>query len=315
MLRPLTPHMHPDLLVGLHTADDAAVFRLDGERALVQTLDFFPPVVDDPYDFGRVAAANAMSDIFAMGGDVLLALNVAAFPDNLPLEILTRIFEGGAAMVAQAGGVIAGGHTVSDREPKYGLCVTGLIRPDAIMRKGGARPGDRLLLTKRLGTGVVTTALRGEAADAADVAAAVASMTSLNQAAARAALAAGAHACTDVTGFGLVGHAQEMALAGAVGLRIMLNSVPLLPGARRYAVAGHTPGGLARNRDYFSPQVSAAPNLDPVLLDLVYDPETSGGLLLALTPGRVEAFRSALAPQPCWEIGEVFAGQGITLTA
>jgi selenide, water dikinase len=315
VLRPLTPHSHPDLLVGLHTADDAAVFRLDAERALVQTLDFFPPVVDDPYDFGRVAAANAMSDIFAMGGDVLLALNVAAFPDNLPLEILTRIFEGGAAMVAQAGGVIAGGHTVSDREPKYGLCVTGLIRPDTIMRKGGAQPGDRLLLTKPLGTGVVTTALRGEAADAADVAAAGTSMTTLNQAAARAALAAGARACTDVTGFGLVGHAQEMALAGAVGLRITLNSLPLLQGARRYAVAGHTPGGLVRNRDYFSPQVSAAPNLDPVLLDLVYDPETSGGLLLALTPGRVEAFRSALAPQPCWEIGEVFAGQGITLTA
>jgi selenide, water dikinase len=315
VLRPLTPHMHPDLLVGLHTADDAAVFRLDGERALVQTLDFFPPVVDDPYDFGRVAAANAMSDIFAMCGDVLLALNVAAFPDNLPLEILTRIFEGGAATVAQAGGVIAGGHTVSDREPKYGLCVTGLIRPGAIMRKGGSRPGDRLLLTKPLGTGVVTTALRSEAADAADVAAAVASMTTLNQIAARAALAVGAHACTDITGFGLVGHAQEMALAGAVGLRIAADSLPLLPGAQRYAAAGYTPGGLGRNRDYFSPQVSAVAGLDPVLLDLVYDPETSGGLLLALPAERVDAFRTALAPQPCWEIGEVVAGRGVTLVA
>jgi selenide,water dikinase len=311
----LTPHVHPDLLVGLHTADDAAVFRLDAERALVQTLDFFPPVVDDPYDFGRVAAANAMSDIFAMGGDVLLALNVAAFPDNLPLDILTSIFAGGAAMVAQAGGVIAGGHTVSDREPKYGLCVTGLIRPDAIMRKGGAQPGDRLLLTKPLGTGVITTALRSDAADAADVAAAVASMTTLNQAASRAALAAGAHACTDITGFGLVGHAQEMALAGAVGLRISLHELPLLPGARRYAAAGYTPGGLARNRDYFSPQVSVASDLEPVLLDLVYDPETSGGLLLALSSERVEAFRTALTPQPCWEIGEVLVGQGVALTA
>jgi len=315
VLRPLTLHHHPDLLVGLHTADDAAVFRLDGERALVQTLDFFPPVVDDPYDFGRVAAANAMSDVFAMGGEVLLALNVAAFPDNLPLEILTRIFEGGAAMVAQAGGVIAGGHTVSDREPKYGLCVTGMVRPDAIMRKGGAQPGDRLLLTKPLGTGVITTALRSDAAGEADVAAAVASMTTLNQAAARAALAASAHACTDITGFGLVGHAQEMALAGSVGLRLSLGRLPLLPGARRYAEGGYIPGGLGRNHDFFGPQVSTGAGLDPLLLDLVYDPETSGGLLLAVAPEQVAAFMDMLLPQPCWEVGEVTVGRGVTLVA
>lgn len=314
MLRPLTAHHHPDLLVGLHTADDAAVFRLDGDRALVQTLDFFPPVVDDPYDFGRVAAANAMSDVFAMGGDVLLALNVAAFPDDQPLDILTRIFEGGAAMVALAGGVIAGGHTVTNREPKYGLCVTGLIRPDAIMRKGGAQPGDRLLLTKPLGTGVITTALRSSAADEADVAAAVASMTLLNQAASRAARAAGAHACTDITGFGLVGHAQEMALAGAVGLRISLRSLPLLPGAHRY-VARYAPGGLGRNRDYFGPQVTTALNLDPLLLDLVYDPETSGGLLLALPPEHVAPVTAALSQQGCWEIGDVVPGAGVTLVS
>ncbi len=313
MLRPLTPHIHPDLLVGLHTADDAAVYRLDGERALVQTLDFFPPVVDDPYDYGRVAAANAMSDVFAMGGEVLLALNVAAFPDNLPLAILTRIFEGGAAMVAQAGGVIAGGHTVSDREPKYGLCVTGIIRPDAIMRKGGARPGDRLLLTKPLGTGVVTTALRSEAASEHDVAAAVASMATLNQAASRAARNAGARACTDITGFGLVGHAQEMAQAGAIGLRISLDRLPWLPGARAYAEAGYTPGGLDRNRTYFGPQVSLDAGLDPVLLDLVYDPETSGGLLVALPADQVGPFVEGLLPQPCWEIGEVTDGRGVTL--
>jgi selenide,water dikinase len=315
VLRPLTPHLHPDLLVGLHTADDAAVFRLDGERAIVQTLDFFPPVVDDPYDFGRVAAANAMSDVFAMGGEVLLALNVAAFPDNLPLELLTRIFAGGAAMVAQAGGVIAGGHTVTDREPKYGLSVTGLIHPDAIMRKGGAQSGDRLILTKPLGTGVITTALRSDAASEEDLAAAVASMATLNLAASRAARAAGAHACTDITGFGLVGHAQEMALAGSVGLRLGLGRLPLLPGARRYAEAGHTPGGLGRNRDFFGPQVESAAHLDPSLLDLVYDPETSGGLLLALAPEQVAAFMSMLAPQPCWDIGAVTAGHGVTLVA
>jgi selenide,water dikinase len=313
VLRPLTPHLHPALLVGLHTADDAAVYRLNDEQAIVATTDFFPPVVDDPYDYGRVAAANAMSDVFAMGGDVLLALNVAAFPDNLPLAILTRIFEGGAAMVAQAGGVIAGGHTVSDREPKYGLCVTGIIRPDAIMRKGGARPGDRLLLTKPLGTGVVTTALRSEAASDDDVAAAVASMATLNQAASLAARDAGARACTDITGFGLVGHAQEMAQAGAIGLRISLDRLPWLPGARAYAEAGHTPGGLERNRTYFGPQVSMDAGLDPVLLDLVYDPETSGGLLVALPADQVGQFVEGLLPQPCWEIGEVTEGRGVTL--
>ncbi|HEV7214401.1 MAG TPA: selenide, water dikinase SelD, partial [Chloroflexota bacterium] len=262
-----------------------------------------------------IAAANAMSDIFAMGGEVLLALNVAAFPDNLPLEILTRIFEGGAAMVAQAGGVIAGGHTVSDREPKYGLSVTGLIRPDAIMRKGGAQPGDHLVLTKPLGTGVITTALRSDAASDEDVAAAVASMTTLNLAASRAARIVGAHACTDITGFGLVGHAQEMALAGNVGLRLGLGRLPLLPGARHYAETGHTPGGLGRNRDYFGPQVSSSVKLDPQLLDLVYDPETSGGLLLALAPDRVVSFMDALMPQPSWVIGAVTVGHGVTLAA
>lgn len=291
------------------------MFRLDSERAIVQTLDFFPPVVDDPYDFGRVAAVNAMSDVFAMGGEVLLALNVAAFPDTLPLEILTRIFEGGAAMVAQAGGVIAGGHTVTDREPKYGLCVTGMIRPDAIMRKGGAQPGDRLILTKALGTGVITTALRSDAASEEDVAAAVASMTTLNLAASRAARSSGAHACTDITGFGLVGHAQEMARAGNTGMRISLSLLPLLSGARRYAEAGYTPGGLGRNRDYFGPQVNGAANLEPLLLDLAYDPETSGGLLLAIPPDRLPAFTEALAPQPCWEIGAVTVGHGVTIVA
>ena len=311
----MTPHAHPDLLVGLHSADDAAVYRLDAERALVQTLDFFPPVVDDPYDYGRVAAANAMSDVFAMGGEVLLALNVAAFPDDLPPEVLTRIFEGGAAMVAQAGGVVAGGHTVVDREPKYGLCVTGTVHPQRLMRKGGARPGDRLLLTKPLGTGVVTTALRAGAAREADVAAAVASMTTLNRRAAQAALTAGAGACTDITGFGLVGHAQEMAAAGAVGLHLELGRLPLLPGARDYAAAGHIPGGLGRNREFFGPQVATAEGLDPLLLDLAYDPETSGGLLLALPPERVAAFTAALAPQPCWEVGEVTGGTAVNLAS
>jgi len=315
VLRPLTPHVHPDLLVGLHTADDAAVYRLDAGRALVQTLDFFPPVVDDPYDYGRVAAANAMSDVFAMGGEVLLALNVAAFPDDLPLEILTAILAGGADMVALAGGVVAGGHTVSDREPKYGLCVTGIVDPAAILRKGGAQPGDRLLLTKPLGTGVITTALRSGVAAGADVASAVGSMTTLNLTAGRAARAAAVRACTDVTGFGLVGHAHEMATAGDVGFRVSLGRLPLLPGARRYAAAGNVPGGLQRNREFYGPRVAAEGRLDPVLLDLVYDPETSGGLLVAVPPANLLDFSVALdaAGQPWWDIGVVTSGRGVSL--
>ena len=315
MLRPLLPHQHPDLLVGLHTADDAAVYRLDGERALVQTLDFFPPVVDDPYDYGRVAAANAMSDVFAMGGEVLLALNVAAFPDDLPLGILTDIFRGGADMVQLAGGVLAGGHTVADREPKYGLAVTGIVAPDNILRKSGAKAGDRLVLTKPLGTGAITTALKAGQAAADDVAAAVASMTTLNLAASRAARAAGVHACTDITGFGLIGHAREVAAASGVAVEIKLGSLPLLTGATRYVAAGFTPGGLQRNRDYFAAFVTTAGDIDPGLVDLAYDPETSGGLLLAVAPGQLSALASALeqAAQRWWEVGMVTPGTGVVI--
>ncbi len=284
VLRPLRLTTHPDLLVGLQTGDDAAVYRPADDLALIQTVDFFPPVVDDPYTFGAIAAANAMSDIYAMGGDVLLALNVAAWPDDLPGEQLSRIFAGGADKLAEVGAVIAGGHTVTDDEPKYGLCVTGTIRPDRIMTKAGARPGDRLYLTKPIGTGVVTTALKRDAAADEHLAEAIEWMLRLNRDAARLALEVGVNACTDITGFGLAGHAAEMADKSGVRLRIGAEAVPLLTRAAEYAELGFVPGGTDRNRDHFTsgerPLVTLPDNLPHPLDQLLFDPQTSGGLLL-----------------------------------
>ncbi len=319
VLRPLTRYDHPNLLVGLKTSDDAAVYRLNDTQALVQTVDFFPPVVDDPYTYGAVAATNAMSDVFAMGGEVLVALNVAGFPDTLPVEILTRILQGGADKVAEAGGIIAGGHTIIDREPKYGLAVTGLVDPRRVITKGAASAGDLLVLTKPLGTGVITTALRAGVASPADVAAAVESMLTLNRGASQLMQQVGVRAATDITGFGLLGHASEMAKASGVGIRFFANRVPLLPGARRYSTEGILPGGTWRNRSHLlegpEPLLRASEEVPRELLDLLYDPETSGGLLIAVPPDRIETFRRRCeqAGQPYWLIGEVVAGHGVML--
>jgi selenide, water dikinase len=318
VLRPLAQFTHPDLLVGLQTSDDAAVFRLSADQALVQTVDFFTPIVDEPYDYGAIAAANSLSDVYAMGGRPILCLAVGGFPDDLPADLIGEIFRGAADKVAEAGAVIAGGHTIVDAEPKYGLAVTGLVHPDRVWRKGGALPGDRLYLTKPLGTGVVATALKREIAEPADVAAAVASMVTLNRRAAEAAIeAGGVRACTDVTGFGLLGHAAEMAERGPAGLTIRAADVPLLPGARRYAEAGALAGGLGRNRDYYLGQgkVTFAATLDEVARALLWDPQTSGGLLLALAPEHGSAFEAACvaAGQPCWRIGEATATPGVTV--
>lgn len=234
---------YPDLLVGLDGADDAAVYRLTDDLALVATTDFFPPVVDDPYQYGAIAAANAMSDVFAMGGEVILALNLLGLPADLDLSIGAEIVRGGAEAVRRAGGVVAGGHSVVDHEPKYGLAVIGRVHPARCLRKAGARPGHDLVLTKALGTGLITTALKRGAADAAFVDAAVASMTALNAAAGRAAVAAGAAAATDITGFGLAGHGLEMAERSGVTLVIDVDALPLLPGAWALAAAGMSPGG------------------------------------------------------------------------
>src|SRR3954452_1139795 len=250
VLRPLVPHTHPNLIAGLAPGDDAAVYLIDEQQALVQTVDFFPPIVDDPYTFGAIAAANSTSDVYAMGGEVRLALNIVAFPTDLDKSILTAILQGGGDKVREAGGVIAGGHTVNDPEPKYGLCGTALVDPHHIMSKAGAKPGDRLLLTKPLGTGVITTAAKNDHATPAHLQGAVDWMLRLNGTASRVFRWAGVRACTDITGFGLLGHASEMAQAGGVQFRIDSSSMPLLEGALQYVKSKQIPGGTGRNREY-----------------------------------------------------------------
>lgn len=301
VLRPLTAtfgaEASTDLLVGLGHADDAAVYRLNNDQAIVATTDFFPPVVDDPYAFGAIAAANALSDIYAMGGDPLFCLNLVGFPDDLDPEILTEILRGGAEKVREAGALIAGGHSVTDHEPKYGLAAIGLAHPDRIFTKGGALAGDRLLLTKPIGTGVITTAAKAEQVDAADLASAIESMTRLNGPAMRAlrTLEKDLHACTDITGYGLLGHGWEMAEQSGVGLHISAGTVPLLPGARRYAAGGFIPGGGGRNRAAIEPHTRWADTVDEVTRTLLCDPQTSGGLFAAIAPAAMERALAALA--------------------
>lgn len=280
----------PNLLVGLAAADDAAVYRLNNEQAIISTADFFPPVVDDPYDFGAIVAANAMSDVYAMGGEVLFAINLVAFPDTLDKTILREILRGGAEKVAEAGAVIVGGHSVNDKEPKYGMAVTGVIHPEAIRRKGGARPGGILVLTKPLGIGVITTALKGGQATNEHVAVAVESMKRLNKRAAKLAISAGAHAMTDITGFGLLGHGHEMAVQGSVDFVFQLSDLPWLPGALDYGRAGTFPGGMDNNARHFGQWVDFAKGIDYLYQDMLYTPETSGGLLIALPPESVSGY-------------------------
>ncbi len=312
MLQPLKeifdPQDYPDLLVGLSAADDAAVYRLNDEQAIVTTTDFFPPVVDDPYDFGAIAAANALSDIYAMGGRPLYAINLVAYPDDLDLEFLREILRGGAEMVAEAGAVIAGGHSVTDKEPKYGLAVTGIVDPAHISIKGGSRPGDVLLLTKPLGTGLVTTALKQQLASSEHVSLAVASMKELNRQAAAAASGCGVLSMTDVTGFGLLGHAHEMAHAAGVNFRLRVSALPWLAGALDYGSAGIFPGGMDNNRDYFQSWLAFGDGVSQAVQNMLWTPETSGGLLAAVSPERVADFIS-MCPKAI-VIGEVTAGDG-----
>ncbi len=258
-------------------------------QAIISTVDFFPSVVDDPYAFGAIAAANAMSDVYAMGGDVLFAINLAAFPEDLDLAILSEILRGGAQAVREAGAVVAGGHTIKDKEPKFGLAVTGIIAPDAILTKGGAQPGDVLVLTKPLGTGVITTALKRGQADPADVSAAVASMMHLNRAASQAARTVKVHAMTDVTGYSLLGHGHEMAHLSGADFTIDFTALPWLPGAQRYATEGIFPGGSSTNREYFEQWLTFDSALNEITQMLMFSPETSGGLLIALPEEQAQA--------------------------
>jgi selenium donor protein len=293
----LTPPADPNLLVGFSGADDAAVYRLDSERALVLTVDYFTPIVDDPFDFGRVAAANSFSDVYAMGATPLVALNIAAFPEGeLGPEVLAKILEGGSAAAREAGVVVAGGHTVTDHEVKYGMSVVGTIHPDRIVRNGGARPGDALVLTKPLGTGVLATKLKAGRLEDEHYAAFVASMTCLNKTASEIMREYEVHACTDITGFGLLGHALEMAEASGVTLDISASDLPVLPGALE-AIGGHfVPGGTGTNRIFVFDKMEWVRPKDEVLDTLVVDPQTSGGLLVAVPAARAERFVEALRP-------------------
>ncbi len=306
--------------MGLQWGDDAAVYRLDSDRALIATVDFFPPIVDAPYTYGAIAAANSLSDIFAMGGEVLLALNVVAFPDTLSRSILSEILQGGADKVAEAGGIIAGGHTVTDREPKYGLCAIGLVHPDKTMTKAAARPGDLLVLTKPLGTGAITTALKAKVVDSEHLRGAVHSMLTLNRRPSQIFVSLGVRACTDVTGYGLLGHALEMADASGVSIEIDVEKVPLLQGAYEYAQRGILPGGAWRNRDHLlppdgEPRVYYPPGIPEPILHLLYDPETSGGLLAAVPLSRIEALEDQFEASnlPLWIVGRVREGRDIVL--
>jgi selenide,water dikinase len=301
-----------DLLIGAAEGDDAAVLRLDEDRALVLTTDFFTPIVDDPADWGRIAAANALSDVYAMGGRPLFAVNLAAWPgDGLDIAVLGQVLLGGAQVAAEAGCFVAGGHTIDDPVPKYGLAVVGLADPAALMTIDRAAPGDQLILTKAIGTGVIATALKRGMPDPEVVAAAVASMTLLNAGASRAALAAGVRAATDVTGFGLLGHLHRMLAASGAAARIRAAAVPLLPGAAALAAAGFVSGGTRANTDRMRAFTTLDAAIPPELAVLLHDAQTSGGLLLAAPAGAASALLSALRDQdlPAALIGEVVAGE------
>jgi selenide,water dikinase len=279
----------------------------------VLTLDFFPPVVDDPYTYGAVAAANAMSDVFAMGGEVVLALNIVGFPEDLSPEILSEILRGGAAKVAEAGGVIAGGHTIYDKEPKYGLCVMGIVHPGRVITRAGAKPGDLLYLTKPLGTAIILTADEMGVADPAHVRAAVDSMLALNRHPSHVAREVGVHAMADVTGFGLLGHAAEIAEGGGVALVIEAGRLPLLTGALDYARQGVGTGGGARNRQGLADAVGIDEAVAEAMVQVLFDPQTSGGLLMAVPDEKAAEMEKRMAADDldCWRIGEVIKGSGV----
>lgn len=316
VLRHVLPNEDPAVLVDATTSDDAAVYRLNAERALVVTADFFTPIVDDAFDFGRIAAANALSDIYAMGARPLFALNLVAFPRKLLGEdLLERIMEGGAAMAREAGVVIIGGHSIDDDEPKYGLCVVGEVAPDAVVRNSTARPGDRLLLTKPLGTGLIATALKAGAADPDAVAAAVASMTTLNRAAADVMTRIGVHAATDITGYGLLGHLHEVTRHSGVAARIDASAVPLLPTTLEIAAAGHIPGGTRRNMEDVAGHVTWADGIEETLRTALCDAQTSGGLLMAVPGDRTDEMVAELKRMRVdgAVVGEVLEGAAGTL--
>ncbi len=317
-MRGLPVSTDPNVLVGYGTSDDAGVFRVRADLALVQTVDFFTPIVDDPYDFGRIAAANALSDIYAMGATPLTALNICAFPiEALGTEILAHILAGGAAIAREAGVAILGGHTIEADEPTYGLSVTGRVHPEKIVKNVGARAGDVLVLTKPIGTGILATALKKDAINEAKMAEAVTWMTTLNAAASKAMIACNAHAATDVTGYGVLGHAGEMARASGVRMRIRASAVPVYTLARELAAIDIAPGGSRNNAREHAAFTEFARDVPPDLRLLLSDAQTSGGLLIAIAPERAEELRDLLRACGALDatIGTVEAGSGIIVDA
>jgi len=297
VLSGLPPVSDPNVLVGTSTADDAAVYRVSDELAIIQTVDFFTPVVDDPYTFGAIAASNALSDVYAMGGRPVIALNIVGFPrksETAPLSVLEEILRGGADKAREAGIDIVGGHSVDDNEPKYGLCVTGFVHPDRMWRNVGAEPADRLILTKPLGTGIITTALRAGKAGEGPTRRAVQTMAALNRSAAEAAEGIGVHACTDITGFGFLGHLREMLAEGGIGARVHLSAVPILEGTRSLVTQDCVPGGTRRNRKSLDRDVAYDDRISEEDRLILCDAQTSGGLLMAVPPAEARELVSKL---------------------
>ena len=307
----------PRLLVGLSISDDAAVYKITNETAIVHTLDFFTPVVDDPYDYGAIAAANSLNDVYAMGGDVVLALNICGFPLELPENMIGEILRGGAEKVAEAGGIIAGGHTINCKEPLYGLSVIGTVHPEKILAKSGAKAGDLLILTKPLGVGVITTAFKGDSAAHNHMEAAVNTMKKLNKKAAQLLKQAGdIHACTDVTGFSLIGHSGEIAEKSGVGICLHFEKLPFIDGAMTYAQEWLFPGGSCSNKRCYERNVSFASGISEEMRMLLYTPETAGGLLASVSPHRAQDVMALFKRnnETCWIVGEVKEGRGIEVT-
>jgi len=295
ILKDLPIPKDPKVLVGLDTSDDAGVYQLSEELALVQTVDFFTPIVDDPFTFGQIAVANALSDVYAMGGTPLTGMNLVAYPiKDLSFSILREILLGGLSKMKEAGVALVGGHSIEDPEIKYGLAVTGVVHPNRILTNAKAKAGDKLVLTKPLGTGIVSTALKARMASEEAVRKIVESMVTLNRTASEWMRKYGARACTDITGFSFIGHALEMAIASQVGMVIQSNAVPIFPEAMEYAKLGLVPGGAYSNRDFFSCRVEMHSSVPHLLVDIFYDPQTSGGLLISLPPGEAEKLVATL---------------------
>lgn len=314
MLSALPPVTDSAVLVGTKTADDAAVYRISDELALIQTVDFFTPIVDSPTQFGEISAANSISDVYAMGGRPVIAMNIVGYPrDNpkAPLSALGEILKGGAAKAAEAGVSVVGGHSIDDAEPKYGMAVTGFVHPDKIWRNQGAHPGDRLVLTKALGTGIISTAMRAQKASDDVIAPAIASMSRLNKSASEAAIDLDVAACTDITGFGLLGHLREM-LGATMNARVATGAVPLLPGARELADDGFVPGGSRRNRKFLDDVLTAEADVDDTLQTILCDAQTSGGLLFALPAAHAKMLVERCTAQglAAADIGVFTAGEG-----